>query len=66
MSRLKFFFGGYFRRGGGKEGSLIRSLNKEVLRTTFKPTKTLLKEVLELLLDVLEMLLDLSPISLSD
>ena len=44
-------------------GSLIRSLNKEVLRTVFKPTKTFLKLVLELLLDVLEMLLDVLDLS---
>ena len=36
---------------------------QEVLRTTFKPTKTFLKEVLELLLDVLKMLLDVLDLS---
>ena len=46
-----------------KGGSLIRSLDKEVLRTIFKPMKTFLKQVLELLLDVLEMLLDVLDLS---
>ena len=49
-----------------KGGSLIRRTSgelQEVLRTTFKPTKTLLKEVLELLLDVLKMLLDVLDLS---
>ena len=49
-----------------KGGSLIRRTSgelQEVLRTTFKPTKTLLQEVLELLLDVLEMLLDVLDLS---
>ena len=49
-----------------KGGSLIRRTSgelQEVLRTTFKPTKTFLKEVLELLLDVLKMLLDVLDLS---
>ena len=49
-----------------KGGSLIRRTSgelQEVLRTTFKPTKTVLKDALELLLDVLEMLLDVLDLS---
>ena len=48
-----------------KGGSLIRRTSgelQEVLRTTFKPINTFVKEVLELL-DVLEMLLDVLDLS---
>ena len=37
--------------------------NNEILRTTFKPTKAVLKQVLQFLLDVLKMLLDVLDLS---
>ena len=54
-SRLKFYVGSLIRRTSGEL--------QEVLRTTFKPIKTFLKEVLELLLGVLKMLLDVLDLS---